>query len=222
MRFSRKAAILCALCLGFATSAGAQFMHRGPHAPSMPTPLKPVVGAGAQYQVTKGGKNVTFTYAVVGKEQVDGKEGYWLEIRTESARTNGEMIIKELAVKGDSHPQIKRLIIQQPGRPPMEMPAGMLSMMEHQAGPGPEAENTSPGEKVGTESVTVPAGTFECEHYRKQENGTTIDYWVSAKVSPYGLVKMTGGDTNMMLEKLLSDQTSHIKGKPQQMQMPHF
>lgn len=222
MSFSRKAAILCALCLGITAGASAQFMQRGPHAPSMPTPLKPEVGAGAQYQVTKEGRNVKFTYAVVGKEKVEGNEGYWLEIRTESARTNGEMIIKELAVNSGSHPQIKRLIIQQPGRSPMEMPASMLSMMEQHTQPGSEAGNGSPGEKIGTESVTVPAGTFECEHYRKQENGKTIDYWVSAKVSPYGLVKMTGEGTSMMLEKLLTGQTSHIKGKPQQMQMPHY
>lgn len=218
MSFSRKTAILWALCLSFAASSGAQSMHSGLRTPHMPTPLKPVVGAGAQYQVTTPNGNIKFTYAVVGKEQVEGNEGYWLEIRTESEKSNGEMIMKELTVVNGSHPQIKRLIIQPPGRPPMEMPAGMLAMMEQHTMPG----NNGPGEKMGTESVTVPAGTFECEHYRKQEDGKTIDYWVSTKVSPYGLVKMTGGGTTMTLEKTLTGQTSHIKGEPQQMQMPHF
>lgn len=217
MSFSQKTVVLFALCLSLTASAGAQFMHRGPHAPEMPTLFKPVVGSGAQYKVTTKEGKVKFTYAVVGKEQVEGKEGYWLEIRTESGRTNGEMIIKELAVISGSHTEVKRLIMQPPGHPAMEMPASMMAMMEQHS----ETGNGGPGKKIGTESVTVPAGTFECEHYRKQEEGKTIDYWVSTKVSPYGIVKMSGGDTPVVLEKVLTDQTSHIKGQPRKIEMPH-
>lgn len=222
MSISRKAAVLCALCLCLTASAGAQMMHQGPHAPQMPTPLNPVVGSGAQYQVTTQDGSVNFTYAVVGKEQVEGNEGYWLEIRTESPRMKGEMIMKELTVLNGPHSEIKRLIMQPPGRPAMEMPAGMMGMFQQHPQSGQEPGSGSPGEKIGTESITVPAGTFDCEHYRKQENGKTIDYWISTKVSPYGVVKMTGPDTSLVLEKVLTGQTSHITGEPQKMQMPHF
>ncbi|MEJ2008972.1 MAG: hypothetical protein P8Z30_12590 [Acidobacteriota bacterium] len=78
------------------------------------------------------------------------------------------------------------------------------------------------GQKVGTESITVPAGTFKCNHYRTREDGKPVDLWISAKVSPYGVVKMVRNDATMVLEKVPTNQTSHIRGKPRKLQMPHF
>jgi hypothetical protein len=78
------------------------------------------------------------------------------------------------------------------------------------------------GELVGTESVTVPAGTFTCQHYRKQDPKGTVDMWISMQVTPYGMVKMTGPDTTMELKKILTNETSHINGEPQKMQMPEM
>ena len=220
MNFARKAAFLCALIVGVAAGAAAQFGHQGPRAPQIPTPFKPVVGSGAQYKVTTKDGDMSFTYAVVGKEQVDGNDGYWLEIRSKGGKLNGEMVMKELTVLNGSHPEIKRMIMQPPGEPAMEMPAGMMDMMRQHVAENGDAAKNNMGEKIGTESITVPAGTFECEHYRRQENGKTVDYWISSKVPPYSLVKMTGPDTSMVLEKVLSDETSHIKGEPQK--MPSF
>jgi hypothetical protein len=222
MNFSRKAAFLCALCLGITAGASAQFGHGGPQTPKMPTPFKPVVGSGAQYQVTTRDGKMSFTYAVVGKEQVDGNDGYWLEIRSEGGKLNGEMVMKELTVMNGAHPEIKRMVMQPPEGPPMEMPAGMMGMMKQHMAQDGNAQKNGMGEKIGTESITVPAGTFECEHYRRQENGKTVDYWISSKVPPYSLVKMSGPDTSMVLEKVLTRETTHIKGEPQKMEIPDF
>ena len=104
----------------------------------------------------------------------------------------------------------------------MEMPVGMMKMMPQHAPSANQSASGSMGEKIGTESVTVPAGTFVCDHYRKQEKNGTLDYWVSTKVSPYGVVKMTSPNMTMVLKKELSGETSHIKGEPQKMDMPHF
>ena len=76
------------------------------------------------------------------------------------------------------------------------------------------------GELVGTETVTVPAGTFTCQHYRKQEQERHRDMWISTQVTPYAMVKMTGPDMTMVLKKVLTNETSHIKGEPQKMQLP--
>ena len=107
----------------------------------------------------------------------------------------------------------------------MEMSGMMMSMMQqHQPHP-----TTSPaggsgkgdmGELVGTESLTVPAGTFSCQHYRKQEQNGPVDMWISTEVTPYALVKLTGADVSMVLKKTLTNETSHIKGEPQKMQFP--
>ena len=71
------------------------------------------------------------------------------------------------------------------------------------------------GELVGTESVTVPAGTFTAEHFRSNNDGKVSDVWASTKVAPYGLVKMTSADTTMVLKKVLDHETSQITGEPQ-------
>ena len=55
---------------------------------------------------------------------------------------------------------------------------------------GAETGEISPGTKVGSETVAVPAGSFECDHYRKLDERGAVDLWLSSKVSPYGTVKM--------------------------------
>jgi hypothetical protein len=76
------------------------------------------------------------------------------------------------------------------------------------------------GEMLGTESVTVPAGTFTAEHFRSTNNGKVSDVWASTKVAPYALVKMTSADTTMVLVKVLDHETSQITGEPQKMNFP--
>ena len=97
-----------------------------------------------------------------------------------------------------------------------------MQMMQQHGQASQESDDSGLGEKIGNETITVPAGSFACEHYRKQENDMTVDYWISAKISPYGVVKMTSEDMTMVLEKSLTGQTSHIHGEPQKMDMPHF
>jgi len=222
MKFSQRSAFLCTLLLAFAVSAAAQFGHQRPEMPKMPKEFKPVVGSGAEYQFTEKGKNADFSYAVVGKEQVAGNEGYWLEIRMSNQKMGGEMVMKELMTMNGSQPEIQRLIMQPPGRPAMEMPSSMIGMMKERMASGNGTASKGLGEKIGTETITVPAGTFECTHYRTQQDGSTVNLWISDKVSPYGVVKMVGNNTTMVLQKVLTDQTSHIKGTPQKIQIPHY
>ena len=212
--------MVIALALGFATIGWTQGMRggMGRQAPRLLGEFKPVVGSGAQYQMTAKNGTMSFAYVIVGQEEVEGSAGYWMEIRSENPGMPGEMVMKQLIVTGGDKPQIKRMIMQMPGRPPMEMPMGMLGM--GQRGQGAGAGDTSPGEKVGSETVTVPAGTFVCDHYRKQEPRGTVDVWISSKVPPYGMVKMSSAEMTMVLEKVLSNETSHIQGEPQKMGMP--
>jgi len=221
--------LVIALALGFATAGWTQGMRggMGRQAPRLLGEFKPVVGSGAQYQMTAKNGTMSFAYVVVGQEDVEGSTGYWMEIRSEGAGMPGEMVMKQLLVLGGDKPQIKRMIMQSPGRPPMEMPMGMMGGMgQRPQAPGqarqqaPGQGDSSPGERVGSETITVPAGTFECDHYRKQEPKGPVDVWISSKVSPYGMVKMTSAETTMVLEKVLSNETSHIQGEPQKMNMP--
>jgi hypothetical protein len=206
--FVLKQSFVFAVFLAAALPVAGQSVFRPPQ---MPGAFQPVVGSGATYQIkTANNPDVQFSYAVVGKEG----DAYWMEIR--SATPRGSMVMKQLmSMPGAGQtPQIQRMIMQAAGQPPMEMPVSMLQgaagRSSMQGGSGPRAL----GEKVGTETVTVPAGTFECEHYRSASNGKTADVWVSAKVSPYGLVKMISGETRMELQKVLAHETSQITGEP--------
>ncbi|MGB9484870.1 MAG: hypothetical protein WCD04_01970 [Terriglobia bacterium] len=212
--------IVIALALGFAAAGWTQGMRggMGRQAPRLLGEFKPVLGSGAQYQMTAKNGTMSFAYVIVGQEDVEGSTGHWMEIRSENPGMPGEMVMKQLIVTGGDKPQIKRMIMQMPGRPPMEMPMGMLGM--GQRGQGSGAGDTSPGVKVGVETITVPAGTFVCDHYRKQEPQGTVDVWISDKVPPYGMVKMSSGERTTVLEKVLSNETSHIQGEPQKMNMP--
>jgi hypothetical protein len=217
----KMAAVAVTLALSFTTGGWTQAMRGGlgRQPPRLLGEFKPVVGSGAQYQMTAQNHTMSFAYVVVGQEDVEGSTGYWMEIRSEDSGMAGEMVMKQLVVLGGDKPQIRRMIMQPPGRPPMEMPMGMMpGMGQREQGAG--GRDTSPGEKVGSETITVPAGTFECDHYRKQDLHGTVDVWISSKVSPYGTVKMSSGEMTMVLEKVLSNETSHIKGEPQKLNIP--
>lgn len=222
MKYLRSIIIAFSLCLGLSAAAWAQ-MGMGMRPPHIPGEFKPVVGSGAQYEMsTKQGKT-EMVVAVVGKESVDGADGYWMETRMLGGKGPG-MIMKQLMVLSGGQPGIKRMIVQTPPRPPMEMPIGMMGMMGGMAKNAPKPEGGGApqgrGELLGTESVTVPAGTFECQHFRSETEYGTSDVWFTTKVSPYGLVKMTSRDTTMVLEKVLEHETSQITGEPQKMNFP--
>jgi hypothetical protein len=67
-------------------------------------------------------------------------------------------------------------------------------------------------DNVGSESVTTPAGTFTADHYRMKDGSG--DFWLSEKVSPYGLIKGQGKDFNMVLTKVVTGASDKITGTP--------
>jgi len=228
---AKRAVMMVVVALALAVGLWAQRPGRGGmggmfgNMPSMPGLQNPTVGSGSEYVVTTKGKEMDVATVALGKEDVDGSTGYWMEQRVTSAELGGEMVMKSLTVVSATESGVKRMIMQQPGKPPMEFSGMMMSMMQqHQSqsptpAPGGGGKGGK-GELVGTESVTVPAGTFSCQHYRSQGNNGPVDMWISMEVTPYGMVKMTSADTSMVLKKVLANETSHIKGEPQKMEMP--
>jgi len=184
----------------------------------------PAIGSGSEYQLTTQGKDMDLAIVALGKEDVGGETGYWMEMRMTDPNLGGETVMKTLVVSSPTESGIKRMIVQPPGRPPMEMPSMTMTMMQqHQPPPMTTKAEGGPGgagELVGTESITVPGGTFNCQHYRKQDAKGTTDLWISTQVTPYALVKMTSADATMVLKKVLTNETSHITGEPQKMQFP--
>jgi hypothetical protein len=173
--------------------------------PAITKVFNPVVGKGAEYETTGTGSASgprTMQMFIVGKESVEGKDGYWMEMVSTGDKDQG-FLAKSLLTKDDF--RFHRMIVQKPGQPAMEMPFNPSQSKVQ--------ESMSDWHSVGTESITVPAGTFSCEHWKNDKNNS--DIWTSDKVTPFGLVKETGSNNNMVLTKVLTDVTDRITGPVQ-------
>ena len=84
--------------------------------PTMPGLSNPTVGSGAEYLINTKGKQMDVATVVMGKEDVNGSAGYWMEMRMNGADTNGEMVMKTLTVTTGSETGVKRMIMQQSGK----------------------------------------------------------------------------------------------------------
>jgi hypothetical protein len=186
--------------------AGAQMgMHAGP---AMRGIFNPVVGSGGEYEMTTDKGKTVMEIAVVGKESVDGKDGYWFEMTVANA-SMGEMTSKTLTVLDGQDTVVSRMIMQMGNRPPMEMPTQMFKANAQKQ----PADIRDRAEDVGSETVTTPAGTFATEHYKMKDGSG--DAWVAPKAGPYGLVKFQGKDSTMVLTKVTTDAKDKITGTPQ-------
>lgn len=214
---ARAVTIAATLALGFAVAmAPLALAQSGMNSPKLPGLFQPVVGAGTVYEMTStDAPKSRMTYAIVGKEDYEGKEAWWLELRFDLG-DEGEMVMKQLAhIPPEGLPEATRMIMQTGDSPPMELPSEMVASIGSQA--RAEAGKAGLGEKIGTETITVPAGTFRCDHYRQTNGDWTGDVWVSRDVRPNGMVKMESPEGNMTLVKVLSNETSRIKGAPRRM-----
>jgi hypothetical protein len=56
----------------------------------------------------------------------------------------------------------------------------------------------------------VPAGTFSCQHWKKDDGKSAI--WADDKISPCGMVKKVASGSTQVLVKVLTDWKDHITG----------
>jgi hypothetical protein len=180
-------------------------MHAGP---AMRGIFNPVVGSGGEYEMTTDKGKTVMEILVVGKESVDGKDGYWFEMAIANASMD-QMISKSLMVLDGQDTVVSRMIMQMGSRPPMEMPTQMYKANAQKQ----SADIRDRADDVGSETVTTPAGTFVTEHYKMKDGSG--DAWVAPKAGPYGLVKFQGKDSTMVLTKVITDAKDKITGTPQ-------
>jgi len=195
-----------AMCLFVASTASAQMGMDLFKKPSIAKAFNPVVGKGAQYlNTTTSGtpaKTSTMEIFIVGKESVEGKEGYWMEFV--SSTEKGQLSIgKALFTKDDF--QFHRMIVQVPGQGAMEMPFNPTAANRNKM-----EENMNDWHSVGTETVSVPAGVFTCEHWRNDKDNSEV--WTSDQVTPFGMVKQVNPRGSMVLTKLITDAQERITG----------
>jgi hypothetical protein len=197
------------LTLATSMAASAQMgmgMRAGP--PQIGGVWSPVVGQGAVYQISpQTGEKTEMEIAVLAKESVNGKDGYWLQMAMSSSETGGQMVMKHLFVLDGQETHTARMIMQMPGQPPMEMPAQMM----HRDRSTQPADVREGARDLGSESITVPAGTYTTEHYRLKDGS---EFWYLKDVPPWGLVKYQSKDSTMVLAKVISEAKDKIVGTP--------
>jgi hypothetical protein len=165
----------------------------------------PVVGKGAQYEDTKGnGSNNTMEMAIIGKETVEGKDAYWMQIVFNDEKGQ-KMVGKMLMTADDFHAH--RMIVDMPGQGAMEMPMNMSGRPNQR---NEMQERMKDWHSVGTQTVTVPAGTFSCEHWQNAKGDENA--WTSDKIYPFGLVKSASKGSSMVLVKQLDNVPDRITG----------
>ena len=159
----------------------------------------PEVGRWAEYKaVFKGKDPYTMRHAVIGSESRDGKALKWLELRTSGNEKDGDMVYQMLvpglaAQLGDVH----EVVMKHGTQPAMKMDRMMLKMIKSQM----EKQSFLEGlckdvTLVGTESVTVPAGKFDTQHFHSAKYSS--DSWITTGV-PFSMVKSVGKDFEMAL-----------------------
>ncbi len=209
MKFASRLFVLVLVAFATARFSPAQ-MGMGMSRPSIAGVFNPEVGSGAAYEMDRkdGAQKSSFEMSVVGKEG----SGYWIETAMQSP--HGTIYAKTLSAREGDNVIVQRTIVQMPGRPPMDM-SSMMKMHPMQSEES-KADMRANAENLGTETITTPAGTFSCQHWRSKKDGS--EYWLSDKVSPWKLVKMTSKDQTMTLTKVITDAKSHITGTPVSME----
>jgi len=204
-----------ALAVCFLASSGAAQFPGMPGPPMVRGVWSPVVGAGAAYEVVdRRGVKTEMEIAIVGSETFQGQPAHWMEIAMKTKE--GDMVMKQLVAIKNKEIPVLRMIMQRKGDEPIEMSMEMMGMMNRGGQrPTPKSDAREGATLVGTETITVPAGTFTCEHFKNDDG----DFWTTEKISPWGLVKVTGKDNSMTLLRTVTDAKTKIVGTPRKFDM---
>ena len=172
-------------------------------------------GSWAQYQISGSQGSGTMRMALLS-EGAGGTEGTWFEM---SGDFNGQSAI--IQILADDWPfeadDVREMVLKAAGQPAMRMPEAMMSRMRGQmtSPVGDMAESCAQGELLGSESVEVPAGSFDAYKLKPSDvgQGTPDAVWVSTDI-PFGVIKSEGPDRTMVLLDYGTDATSSIDEEP--------
>jgi hypothetical protein len=217
-----------ALTLAFVPAhAAAAFPSPGPRrggqeraAPCPDIYPEPKVGHYADVRFTNAdGESMVIRFAVVGAEEVAGQTHYWIEVVSAPPSVGGVVIVKMLVPYYPfENEDIKGYVVKMPGQPALRVPQEMLEAVVAQSSPGPGwTERCASAVYVGTEQVTVAAGTFTARRYRATD-GESGEVWIADV--PFGMVKLVQADGVMELLDFGDDAKPSITEEPVEMKMP--
>jgi len=157
--------------------------------------VNPQVGAYAWYTLKDQatGQEYFLRQAIVGTEKIKRKEAWWLE--TELVPKIGFSSVYKMLLTGPaSEPDnVKRLLVREGN--------GAVQEISMENGGDWEDEKDIPRESAGIESITLPAGDIQAEHYIVKDGEPPTEIWISEQVPPMGLVKMKNSEGELTLQR---------------------
>lgn len=164
----------------------------------------------------------TIRYALL-EEAAASDPGQWLEM---SGSFNGQTSTVQLLIENYPHApeDVSAVVIKQGDQPAQRLPDSMLGQVSGQMSSpiGNIAAICGQSELMGTETVDVPAGSFQTVRIQPPTSGTqadtlTADVWLSTD-AVFGLVKTESSLGSMTLTDMGNDATSSITEAPTDMQ----
>jgi hypothetical protein len=178
----------------------------------------PATGGWAEYVVLapRGQAPSTVRYAIIGGESRAGRSLVRFETRVRRAG-KGRGMVTQVLVPGYPYEQsaLQEVIVQRDRERSVRWGPALLARARASSRSALSSlivAGCTGATVIGKEQVTVPAGSFEADHYRNAEAGS--DIWVSAEV-PFGLVKVTGPEgAGLELLDHGRDARSSVAGEP--------
>jgi len=152
----------------------------------------PAVGCWAEYKCTYEKQTpMTSRYAVVGTEQRKGTEYKWVELKLHDDAKGRDMVYQMLVPGGPLQmDQVEEVVMKLGTDPAMKMNGMMMNMIRGQLGKNSAFKDACrEATLVGSEKVTVPAGTYLAKRYHSGKYDT--DSWIDPSV-PFAMLKSTG------------------------------
>jgi len=160
-----------------------------------------VAGAGEVYEISpNGGKKYSEEFDILSAESIEGMDAYWLQVSVDSPKPGGKIYVKTLVIPKAY--EARKVILQLPGMAAMDVPVAAATGSA-------DADPRKGSKRLGTETITVPGGTFECEHWR-ESNGT--EAWLSSKIGPLTAVKIAEFGKTWLLTKTISHPKDAVTG----------
>lgn len=157
--------------------------------------INPQVGAYAWYNLTdkSTGQEYFLRQAIVGLEKVNKKDAYWLETEL-VPRVGFSSVYKMLLTGPASDPRnVHRLVVREGD--------GAVQEISLEEGSDWKEDKELPREALGVETVTLPGGDIQAEHYIVKDGEPATEIWISEQVPPMGLVKMKNAEGELSLQR---------------------
>jgi hypothetical protein len=142
---------------------------------------KAAPGAWSEYAMSMPGQAEARSLKYTVTEKTPKQITLQMEFQTPMGPAMSRLVFQPAA---DGSWAVAKASRQPPGGESKEVPAAQL--------PPIKITKTDAGTTLlGNEKLTTPAGTFETRHLRKTSPQGHYDLWVSDKVAPTGIVKLT-------------------------------